>query len=58
MIDQVKIQLQDESGNWITMAVSVNVSAIIRARMDELKRQFPNGKVRAVDDGGQVVDLA
>ena len=58
MIDQVEIQLQDESGNWRTMAVTVNVSAIIRARMDELKRQFPNGRVRAVDANGRVVDLA
>ena len=56
MIDQVEIQLQDESGNWRTMAVTVNVSAIIRARMDEVKRQFPNGKVRAVDASGRLVD--
>ena len=58
MIDQVKIQLQDESGNWRTMAVTVNVSAIIRARMDEVKRQFPNGRFRAVDANGRLVDLA
>ena len=57
MIDQVKIQLQDESGNWITMAVTVNVSAIISARMDELKQQFPNGRVRAVDANERLVDL-
>ena len=56
MIDQVEIQLQDDSGNWRTMAVTVNVSAIIRARMDEVKRQFPNGKVRAVDASGRLVD--
>jgi hypothetical protein len=57
MIDQVEIQLQDESGNWRTMAATVNVSAIIRARMGEVKRQFPNGRVRAVDRDGRVVDL-
>jgi hypothetical protein len=56
MIDQVEIQLLDESGNWRTMAATVNVSAIIRARMDEVKRQFPNGRVRAVVAGGRVVD--
>ncbi len=38
------------------MAVTVNVSAIIRARMDEVKRQFPNGRVRAVDASGRLVD--
>ena len=57
MIDQVEIQLQDESGNWRTMVVTVNESAIIRARTDELKRQFPGARVRAVDGGGRVVDL-
>ena len=56
IIDQVEIQLLDENGNWRTMAVTANVSAIIRARMDELKRQFPNGRVRAVDGGGRLVD--
>ena len=56
MIDQVEIQLQDDSGNWRTMAVTVNVSAIIRARMDEVKRQFPNGRVRAVDASGRMVN--
>ena len=56
MIDQVEIQLQDESGNWRTSAVTVNISAIIRARMDEVKRQFPNGRVRAVDGDGRMVD--
>ena len=58
MINQVEIQLQDENWNWRTMAVTVNVSAIIRARMDEVKRQYTNGRVRAVDGGGRLVDLA
>ena len=56
MIDQVEIQRLDKSGNWRTMAVTVNVSAIIRARMDEVKRQFPNGRVRAGDVSGRQVD--
>ena len=58
MIDQVEIQLQDDIGNWRTMAVTVNVSAIIRARMDEVKRQFPIRRLRAVDAGGRLVDWA
>lgn len=57
MTNHIEIQLQDESRNWRTMAVTVNVSAIIRARMDEVKRQFPSNRVRAVDAGGRLVDL-
>jgi len=38
--------------------MTVNVSAIIRARMDVAKRQFPGARVRAVDGGGRVVDLS
>jgi hypothetical protein len=40
MNDSVEVQLQDESGNWRTMAVTVNVSAIIRTKMEEVQRQF------------------
>ncbi len=57
MNDSVEVQLQDESGNWRTMAVTVNVSAIIRTRMEEVQRQFPSSRVRAADGGGRVVDL-
>ena len=57
MIDQVEIQLLDENGNWRTMAVTVNDSQQIRARMDEVKRQFPSSRVRAVDAGGRLVDV-
>lgn len=48
----VEVQLQDESENRRTMAVTVNVSAIIRARMEEVQRQFPGARVRAVDGSG------
>ncbi len=58
MTDCVEVQLQDESGNWRTMAVNVDVSAIIRARMDEVKRQFPGARVRAVDRGGRLLVIA
>ena len=58
MVDQVELQLADEIGNWQTIAMTVNVSAIIRARMDVAKRQFPGARVRAVDGGGRVVDLS
>lgn len=56
MINHVEIQLQDESGNWRTMAVTINDSQQIKARMDEVKQQFPASRVRAVDGGGRLVD--
>jgi hypothetical protein len=55
--DQVEVQLQDESGNWRTMAVTVNISAIIRTRMEEVQRQFPGARVRAYRDG-RLLDMA
>jgi hypothetical protein len=58
MNDSVEVQLQDESGNWRTMAVTVNVSAINRARMEEVQRQFPGSRVRAVDREGRLLDMA
>jgi hypothetical protein len=56
--DSIEVQLQDQSGNWRTMAVTVNVSAIIRARMEEVQRQFPRLRVRAVDRDGRLMDMA
>jgi hypothetical protein len=58
MNDCVEVQVQDESGNWRTMAVTVNVSAIIRARMEEVQRQFPGARVRAVDRDRRLLDVA
>ncbi len=58
MTDSIEFQLQDESGNWRTMAITVNVSAIIRTRMEEVQRQFPGARVRAIDRGGRLLDMA
>ena len=57
MIDHIEIQLLDESGNWRTMVITLNISAMIRARMEEVQRQFPASGVRAEDAGGGLVDL-
>ena len=58
MNDQVEVQLQDSSGNWRTVAVTVNVCAMIRRRMEEVQRQFPGVRVRAVDRDGRLFDTA
>lgn len=57
MSDFIEIQIQDESGNWRTMAATINDSQVIRARMNEVKSQHPNSRVRAVDGNGRLVDL-
>ncbi len=58
MNDSVEVQLQDESENWRTMAVTVNASAIIRTRMEEVQRQFLGVRIRAVDRDGRLLDMA
>ncbi len=57
MDSYVEVQLQDENGNWRTMAVTINDSQQIKARMDEVKRQFPGVRVRAVDRDGRLLDI-
>jgi hypothetical protein len=53
----INIQAQDSSGNWRTYAVTNNNPQQIRVRMEEIKRQYPNYRVRAVDNFGVVVDI-
>ena len=52
----VQIQVQI-SGLWRTYNVVQNNSQRIIMAMDELKRQFPDHRVRAVDSNGTLVDL-
>jgi hypothetical protein len=53
----IEIQLQDMSGNWRTYSITQNVSALIIAAMKSLKNQFPDLRVRAVDEAGRLVDI-
>ncbi len=52
MTDKVEVQLLDESGNWRTTAVTLNVSEIISAGMVEVQWTFTKTRVRAVDIDG------
>jgi hypothetical protein len=56
-MDFIAIQLQDQSGNWRTYNQTQNIPSLIRQRMEELKRQFPDLRVRAVDNEGRLVDM-
>lgn len=56
-MDMIEIQVQDTSGNWRTYSMTQNVSALIIEAMKALKWQFPDQKVRAVDENGRMVDF-
>jgi hypothetical protein len=56
-MDMIEIQVQDTTGNWRTYSVTQNISALIISAMRSLKDQFPDQRVRAVDESGRLVDL-
>ena len=56
-MDMIEIQVQDTTGNWRTYSVTQNISAFIISAMRSLKDQFPDQRVRAVDESGRLVDL-
>ncbi len=56
-MNDVEIQLQDQSGMWRTYLITINNSQMIQIRMKELKDRHPNLKVRAVDRSGRLIDM-
>ena len=56
-MDQVQIQVQDDSGNWRTYVITNNIPAQIRTEMRLLKSQFPDKRVRAVTMDDRFVDI-
>ena len=56
-MESIEIQVQDTSGMWRTYQITMNISQMIIARMQELKRQFPDRRIRAIDQHGRVVDI-
>lgn len=56
-MDQVYVQLQDETGNWRTYSITPNQSLLYRQAMQQLKRDFPNARVRTVDSDGRLIDI-
>lgn len=53
----INIQLQDNTGNWVTYQTTLNNSMYITQGMRQLSSRFPNYRVRAVDQSGRVVDI-
>lgn len=52
----VELQIQDDFGNWRTLQVTRNISALIIAGMRQLASQFPGKRVRAISNG-RIVDI-
>jgi hypothetical protein len=46
----------DHSGNWRTFHVTQNVSAMVNSGMQQLSRQYPDHRIRAVNNG-RIVDM-
>ena len=53
----VKIQLQDDTGNWRDGSVTRNIPAMIIAAMRQLESQYPGKRIRAVTMEGRIVDI-
>jgi len=53
----IEVQMQDSSGNWRTYNLVPNIPVQIRSTMEQLRWQFPDSRIRAVDERGSVVDI-
>lgn len=57
-MDRIDIQTQDTTGNWRTYnSIFSATSMQIQMAMKQLKNQFPDQRVRAVDENGHLVDI-
>ena len=56
-MDMIEIQVQDTTGNWRTYTITQNISAMIIEAMRSLKWQFPEQRVRAVEQSGRLIDM-
>lgn len=56
-MDLIEIQTQDLSGNWRTYTITQNNSQLVTMAMKNLKEQFPEHRIRAVDSNGKLVDM-
>ena len=57
IMDMIEIQVQDTTGNWRTYTITQNISAMIIEAMRSLKWQFPEQRVRAVEQSGRLIDM-
>lgn len=57
-MSSVNVEFQDVTGNWITVSVTENQPQLVLLRMKEIKRLYPDKRVRAVDaQTGALIDV-
>lgn len=54
--EQIKIQVQDITGNWITVGSAVNQDQLVKIQLDTVSRTYRR-TVRAVDQNGNIVQM-
>lgn len=58
MEDQVTIQVQSETGNWTNCNTIYGLNyQLIRSAMEQVRSQYPNSRVRAVNQSGSLIDM-
>jgi hypothetical protein len=55
--DYVELQTQDITSNWRTMHVTRSNPQLIVSGMRQIANQFPDQRVRAIDNNGRIVDF-
>lgn len=53
----IYIQRQDDTGNWRTYTVTSDNDLLIISAMKNLKDQFPDSRIRAIDERGMLVNI-
>jgi hypothetical protein len=56
MFDQIKIQVQDITGNWVTVGSTQNQDQLIKRNLDTIQRTYKR-TVRAIDSHGNIVNI-
>lgn len=56
-MDNAVIQIQDYSGNWLTVSNVTNNLQRIRYEMRSVQSRYPDRRVRAVGKDGRLIDM-
>lgn len=58
MTDYYSIEIQQPSNTWLSirMVIPFNQQALL-SEIKQVKSQYPNNRVRAVDKNGRLVDM-
>jgi hypothetical protein len=57
IIENVEIQIQDQSGTWRTVHTTQNQPQQVLVNMKGIQSRYPDKRVRAIGRDGRVIDL-